>query len=70
MSIVTWKPNRLFQSLAFVTTPFAAPTYNFPLFLFGLYAAGKTDSNEPLRLVRLQYFRTIWANAAAPSSLP
>ncbi|KAG8998508.1 hypothetical protein FRB94_006853 [Tulasnella sp. JGI-2019a] len=37
-------------SLAFIVTPFTAPVYNFPLFLYGLYAVEKTDSNEPLRL--------------------
>ncbi|KAG8881262.1 hypothetical protein FRB98_004448 [Tulasnella sp. 332] len=37
-------------SIAFIVTPFTAPVYNFPLFLFGQYASEKTDTNEPLRL--------------------
>jgi len=37
-------------SFAFIVTPFTAPVYNFPLFLFGQYASDKTDSNEPYRL--------------------
>ncbi|KAG8951963.1 hypothetical protein FRC04_005296 [Tulasnella sp. 424] len=37
-------------SLAFITAPFTSPTYNFPLFLFGIYAAENKESNEPLRL--------------------
>ncbi|KAG8994647.1 hypothetical protein FRB90_000371 [Tulasnella sp. 427] len=37
-------------SLAFITAPFTSPTYNFPLFLFGVYASENKESNEPLRL--------------------
>ncbi|KAG8930254.1 hypothetical protein FRC03_008768 [Tulasnella sp. 419] len=37
-------------SFAFIVSPFTAPVYNLPLFLFGFYAVDKTDSNDPLRL--------------------
>ncbi|KAG8911380.1 hypothetical protein FRC01_005736, partial [Tulasnella sp. 417] len=37
-------------SLAFITAPFTSPTYNFPLFLFGIYATENKESSEPLRL--------------------
>ncbi|KIO30824.1 hypothetical protein M407DRAFT_242056 [Tulasnella calospora MUT 4182] len=37
-------------SLAFITAPFTSPTYNFPLFLYGIYAAENKESSEPLRL--------------------
>ncbi|KAF8311205.1 hypothetical protein DL93DRAFT_1507756 [Clavulina sp. PMI_390] len=36
--------------ISFVSAPFLSPTYNFPLFLFGIYAADRTDSVESLRL--------------------
>ncbi|KDQ09207.1 hypothetical protein BOTBODRAFT_117503 [Botryobasidium botryosum FD-172 SS1] len=37
-------------TISFITAPFNAPSYNFPLFLFGIYATDNTNSNEPLRL--------------------
>jgi len=36
--------------IAFVTAPYVSPTYNFPLFLFGIYASERTESAESLRL--------------------
>jgi len=36
--------------LTFVTSPFSAPSYNLPVFLFGVYAQESAESNQPLRL--------------------
>ncbi|KAI5124688.1 hypothetical protein M0805_004296 [Coniferiporia weirii] len=37
-------------SLSFVTTPFTAPSYNLPIFLFGVYAQENAESNQSLKL--------------------
>jgi len=37
-------------TLAFLTSPFAAPPYNLPIFLFGVYAQENSDSNQSLKL--------------------
>lgn len=39
------------QVLSFVTTPFVAPSYNLPIFLFGVYAIESVESNQSLKLV-------------------
>ncbi|KAH8102664.1 hypothetical protein BXZ70DRAFT_1006572 [Cristinia sonorae] len=36
--------------LSFATTPFTAPLYNFPLFLFGVYAQENQEANDSLKL--------------------
>lgn len=42
---------RTTQGIAFVVSPFTAPTYNFPLYLFGVYAQESTDATQSLKLV-------------------
>ncbi|KAF9509361.1 hypothetical protein BS47DRAFT_161995 [Hydnum rufescens UP504] len=37
-------------TIAFITAPFNAPSYNFPLFLFGTYASERSESSDSLRL--------------------
>lgn len=41
------------QGLSFLTSPFISPVFNFPLFLFGIWATEQSQTNEPLRLVRI-----------------
>jgi len=36
--------------LSFAVSPFTAPSYNLPLFLFGAYAQENSDSNQSLKL--------------------
>ncbi|KAL5495256.1 hypothetical protein ACEPAI_719 [Sanghuangporus weigelae] len=36
--------------LSFIISPFTSPTYNLPIFLFGVYAQESTESNQSLRL--------------------
>lgn len=38
--------------LTLVTAAGKSPVYNFPLFLYGLYAHERADSSESLRTVR------------------
>jgi len=37
-------------ALSFVTSPFVAPSYNLPIFLFGVYAQESMESNQSLKL--------------------
>lgn len=43
--------------LSFLISPFTAPSYNLPIFLFGVYAQESAESNQSLRLVRMLFFR-------------
>ncbi|KLO14447.1 hypothetical protein SCHPADRAFT_939516 [Schizopora paradoxa] len=36
--------------LSFATSPFVAPSYNLPIFLFGVYAQESVESNQSLKL--------------------
>jgi len=35
--------------LSFITAPFSAPTYNLPIFLFGLYAQESSEATQSLK---------------------
>ncbi|CCA69413.1 hypothetical protein PIIN_03313 [Serendipita indica DSM 11827] len=36
--------------VAFITSAWVSPTYNLPIFLFGIYAQNYIESHEPLRM--------------------
>ena len=40
------------QALSALTAAFVAPSYNLPIFLFGLYAQEATEAVESLKMVR------------------
>ncbi|KIM34019.1 hypothetical protein M408DRAFT_89504 [Serendipita vermifera MAFF 305830] len=40
----------LHAGIAFVLSPFVSPTYNLPVFLYGLWAVQVTETYEPLRV--------------------
>ena len=45
----------LVKGLSFFISPFTAPSYNLPVFLFGVYAQD-SEANQSLRLVCLSIF--------------
>ncbi|PVG00696.1 hypothetical protein CPB86DRAFT_754144 [Serendipita vermifera] len=64
----------LHSGVAFVCSPFTSPSYNLPIFLFGIWSLQVTDTYEPLRIFSgfvgtSILFDIIWLSIYEPATL-